>query len=162
MAELNKGCAFRSITAIVGGDNGRLNASGADMAKWQWAIGIAIGLGGLGALLAGTNPQTDAFESFALDRVKAELCPQVPLGLANDCPRFVDENQGMLKTWVRQNTSRQNYGLFSQYETTLSVRELIPEPARPFASLIPLPPSYRLRTIGVLGRFVVYSAKGEG
>jgi hypothetical protein len=131
------------------------------MTKWRWIAGIAIGLGGLGALLAWTNPQADAFESFALDRVKVELCPQVPLGLANDCPRLVEENQTMLKGWVRQNTSRQNYGLFSQYETTLSVRELIPEPARPFASLMPLPPSYRLRTIGVLGRFVVYGVQSE-
>jgi Domain of unknown function (DUF4359) len=131
------------------------------MANWKLIAGITIVLGGLGALLAGTNPGGDAFEAFALDQVKVELCPQVPLGLAGDCPRLVQENQKMLKGWIRQNTQTQNYGLFTQYETNLSVRELVPEPARPFLAMIPLPRNYRLQTIGVLGRFVIYGAKSE-
>jgi Domain of unknown function (DUF4359) len=132
------------------------------MAKWQIVGGLMIAVGAIGALLAGTNPAPEAFESFALDRVKSELCPQVPLGLAADCPRLVDENQPMLKGWIRQNTQAQSYGLFTQYETTLSVRDLVPEPARPFLALMPLPRNYRLRTIGVLGRFVIYGAQSEG
>jgi Domain of unknown function (DUF4359) len=131
------------------------------MAKWKLITGLAIALGGLGTLLAVTNPSADAFEDFAIERVQVELCPQVPLGLAGDCPRLVNENQKMLKGWIRQNTQTQNYGLFTQYETTLSVRDLVPEPARPFLAMIPLPDNYRLRTIGVLGRFVIYGAKSE-
>ncbi|MBE9030060.1 DUF4359 domain-containing protein [filamentous cyanobacterium LEGE 11480] len=129
------------------------------MAKWQIIVGGVGVLAGLGALCFWTNPKSEAFETFAIERVKDELCPQVPLGLAKDCPRLVDENQPMLKGWIRQNTQTQNYGLFTQYETTLSVRELVPEPARPFLGLVPLPESYRLRTIGVLGRFVIYGAE---
>ena len=105
------------------------------MPKWKIIIGVGFLLGGLGALLACTYPKVDAFESFAIDQVKSELCPQVPLGLAKDCPRLVDENQPMLKGWIRSNTQSQNYGLFTQYETTLSVRELVPEPARPLLAL---------------------------
>jgi hypothetical protein len=131
------------------------------MAKWKLITGLAIALGGLGTLLAVTNPSADAFEDFAIERVQVELCPQVPLGLAGDCPRLVKENQKMLKGWIRQNTQTQNYGLFTQYETTLSVRDLVPEPARPFLAMIPLPDNYRLRTIGILGRFVIYGAKSE-
>jgi Domain of unknown function (DUF4359) len=131
------------------------------MAKWKLITVVAIGLGGLGTLLAVTNPSADAFEDFAIERVQVELCPQVPLGLAGDCPRLVQENQTMLKGWIRQNTQAQNYGLFTQYETVLSVRELVPVPARPFLAMIPLPHNYRLRTIGVLGRFVIYGAKSE-
>jgi hypothetical protein len=131
------------------------------MAKWKIITGIAIGLGGLGALLAATNPGAEAFESFAIERVQVELCPQVPLGLAGDCPRLVAENQTMLKGWIRKNTQTQNYVLFTQYDTTLSVRELVPEPARPFLAMIPLPNNYRLRSIGLLGRFVIYGAKSE-
>ncbi len=131
------------------------------MAKWKLITAVAIGLGGLGGLLAVTNPSAAAFEDFAIERVQVELCPQVPLGLAGDCPRLVQENQPMLKGWIRQNTQSQNYGLFTQYETVLSVRELVPEPARPFLAMMPLPHNYRLQTIGVLGRFIIYGAKSE-
>lgn len=131
------------------------------MGKWTIVAGFSVVLGGLGALLAYTNPTNEAFETYAIEQVKRELCPQVPLGLAQDCPRLVDENQETLKGWIRRNTESQNFGLFSQYETTLSVRELVPEPARPFLGLMPLPEAYRLRTIGVLGRFVIYGAESR-
>ncbi len=132
------------------------------MQHWKLIGGLGVGLLALGALLSSTNPQPEAFETFAIEKVQTELCPQVPLGLAKDCPRLVEQNQIPLKGWIRQNTKSQNYGLLTLYETNLSVRELIPEGARPFVSMMPLPSNYRLQAIGVLGRFVIYGAKSEG
>jgi Domain of unknown function (DUF4359) len=131
------------------------------MRHWKLIGGLGVGLLALGALLAGTNPQPEVFETFAIDKVKTELCPQVPLGLAQDCPRLVEQNQIPLKGWIRQNTKSQNYGLLTLYETNLSVRELIPEGARPFLSMMPLPSNYRLQAIGVLGRFIIYGAESQ-
>jgi Domain of unknown function (DUF4359) len=142
-------------------DNGSV-LGGDAMRHWQLWGALGLGLLGLGGLLVGTNPSVEAFEAFTIDKVKTELCPQVPLGLAQDCPRLVDQNQTPLKEWIRKNTKSQNYGLFTQYETNLSVRELIPAGARPFLSFMPLPANYRLQSIGILGRFVIYGAKSEG
>jgi hypothetical protein len=128
------------------------------MGYWRWILGGAAVFGGLAALCVATNPQSAAFEQFAIEKVKTELCPDVPV-VAKDCPRFIDENQPMLQTWIRKNTQSQNFGLFTQYETNLSVRELIPEPIRPLLAFAPLPQNYRLQTIGVLGRFIIYNAK---
>jgi hypothetical protein len=131
------------------------------MNHWKLIAGAGIGLGGLGALLVATNPQPGAFETFAIDQVKTELCPQVPLGIADQCPRLVDTNEKHLKGWIRQNTQTQNYGFFTRYDTTLSIRELIPAAARPFLALAPLPQQYRLQTIGILGRFVIYRTQSQ-
>jgi hypothetical protein len=131
------------------------------MAVGKWWIFLGLGVVGLGGLLAATNPTEAAFGQFAIEQVKTELCPQVPLGLADDCPRLVEQNQTTLKGWIKQNTKSQNYGLFTQYETNLSVRELIPEGARPFLSVLPLPGNYRLQSIGILGRFIIYGAKSS-
>jgi hypothetical protein len=131
------------------------------MAKWKIITGGVIVLGGLGALCVVTNPDQARFETYAIERVQQELCPKVPLGLADDCPRLVAENQGMLKGWIRQNTQQRNFGLFTLYESSLSVRELVPEPARPLLAFVPLPNNYRLQTIGILGRFIVYGAQSE-
>jgi hypothetical protein len=122
---------------------------------------VGVFLAGLAGLAAATNPKVEAFESFAIEQVKTELCPQVPLGLADECPRLVEENQPMLKKWVRQNTQSQNFGVFTHYETNLSVRELVPEPARPLLSFMPLPANYRLQTIGVFGKFMIYGAESK-
>jgi hypothetical protein len=131
------------------------------MRNWKLLAGLGLVLVGLGGLCAWTNPKPEEFETFAIDKVKTELCPQVPLGLADDCPRLVDQNQVPLKGWIRKNTKVQNYGLFTQYESNLSVRELIPEGARPFLSVLPLPANYRLQSIGILGRFVIYGAQSQ-
>jgi Domain of unknown function (DUF4359) len=126
-----------------------------------WQIISALGIVGIGALFAATNPPPSAFETFAIDQVKVELCPKVPLGLAKDCPRFVDENQPPLREWIGKNTQQQNYGLFSRYETSLSVRELVPEGLRPALALMPLPGTYRLSAIGVMGRFIIYRTQSK-
>jgi hypothetical protein len=132
------------------------------MANWHVTAGlVGIGVVGIGALMVWSNPTPSTFESFALEQVKLRLCPQVPLGFDRQCPQFVDTNQATLKGWVRTSTQHQNYGILTYYETTLSPRDLVPEPMRPALALMPLPQSYRLQTIGILGHFIVYNAESQ-
>jgi Domain of unknown function (DUF4359) len=132
------------------------------MKQWQWLVGIGgLGLVGTGVVMALTKPGEAAFEQFAMGQIKAELCPQVPLGLDQQCPRFVDENQAQIGKWVRSNTRTQDYLLFSRSETDLSLTALIPDSARPLLGLMPLPPAYHLESIGVFGNFYIYKAQKQ-
>jgi Domain of unknown function (DUF4359) len=132
------------------------------MKQWQWVAGIVgLGLVGVGVVMALTKPDDAAFERFAMGQIKTELCPQAPLGLDKQCPRFVDENREPIGKWVRSNTRTQDYGLFSRSETDLSLTALIPDSARPLLGLMPLPPTYHLESIGVFGNFYIYKAQKQ-
>lgn len=111
--------------------------------------------------MVATNPEPNAFEAFAIDQMKSELCPQVPLGLAKQCPRLVEENQEQVKAFIRGNTQRQNYWLFSYYQTQLSLRSVVPDSMSPVLSALPIPTGYDLETIGVLGQFYVYRTESK-
>jgi hypothetical protein len=120
-------------------------------------------LTGLGGLMAWTNPNQTAFEEFAVEQVKTELCPKVPLGFAKQCPDAIAQNQDFFKTFIGKGTKAQNFGLFSLYESNISVRDLLPEDVmnNSLASLIPLPPPYHLKTVGLCGRFFIYNAEAQ-
>ncbi|MGV0024336.1 DUF4359 domain-containing protein [Phormidesmis priestleyi] len=108
---------------------------------------------GAGAALAMTNPKQEAFEEFALERIREDACKELPLGLDKQCPKFVDDNRAELKKIITQNTERRDFGVFSYYETNLSVRSLVPQ-----LSMLPLP-SYHFETVGLFGKFYLYEAK---
>lgn len=132
------------------------------MKTWQWVTaGLTLGVVGLGALLAATNPGEETFESFAIGQMKSQLCPQVPLGLAKQCPRLVDENQAQVKRFIRSNTQRQDYVLFTHYQTQLSLRSVVPDSVSPLLSALPIPTGYELEAIGVLGQFYVYRTESK-
>jgi Domain of unknown function (DUF4359) len=118
-------------------------------------------LAGLAGVMYATNPKQEAFEGFAIEQVKTELCPRIPLGFAKQCPDAIAQNKAMLQGFIGQNTKVQNYGLFSLYETNVSVRELLPKEATPLLALIPLPPPYELKTVGLFGRFIIYNAREQ-
>jgi hypothetical protein len=126
-----------------------------------WGLGLTIGVGALGALMASTNPGQDEFESYALGQMKTELCARVPMGFGKDCPRFLDENQTSVKEMIRKNTQRKDYYFFSQYQTQLSLRSILPEGAMPLLSLVPIPTGYDLETVGVFGNFYIYQAQSK-
>jgi Domain of unknown function (DUF4359) len=132
------------------------------MKQWQWIAGtVGLGLVGLGVVMALTKPEPAAFDQFAIGQIKAELCPQAPLGLDKQCPGFVDQNQPQIAKWVRSNTRSQDYLLFSRHESDLSLTALVPDSARPLLALMPLPPAYHLETIGAFGNFYVYKAQKQ-
>lgn len=119
---------------------------------------IALGLGvvGVGAALALTNPDEKAFEEFALQQVKAEGCKELPEVIRSQCPQFVQDNQAQIKKMLLRSTERENYVFFSIYRTNLSARSLVP--ALPlFLDL----PAFRLETIGLFGKFHIYEAEQQ-
>lgn len=123
--------------------------------KVNIAVGVlAVGLLGAGVALAVTNPGQDAFEEFAVQRIREDACKRVPLGLEKDCPRFVDDNRAEIKRIITRNTERQDFIIFSFYQTDLSVRSLIPG-----LSLLPGLPSYHFETVGLFGKFYIYEAE---
>lgn len=119
---------------------------------------VCATIGGVGFLLNAMNPSQEEFETFALVQMKQELCPKVPV-FGKDCPRFMDENKVKVKEILRQNTQRENFGLFSRYQTHLSLRSIVPPEAVPFLSILPMATSYDLATVGIMGNFYIYQAK---
>ncbi|NJR52328.1 MAG: DUF4359 domain-containing protein [Leptolyngbyaceae cyanobacterium CSU_1_3] len=112
-------------------------------------VGVLVGVG-----LAVTNPEQSAFEEFAVQRIRDDACKEMPLGLAQQCPQFVDDNKVELKKIVTQSTERRDFLIFSYYETNLSVRSIIPQ-----LSLLPGLPAYRFETVGLFGKFYIYEAQ---
>ena len=78
----------------------------------------------------------------------------MPLGLASQCPKFVDDNQVEIKKVITRNTDRQDYLVFSFYQTDLSVRAIVPDLA-----FLPGMPTYHFETVGLFGKFYIYEAK---
>lgn len=124
-----------------------------------WGLGLTAIVGGMGFMLYSMNPTQEEFETFALTQMQKELCPKVPMGFGKDCPRFLDENQAEVKRLLRKHTVRTDYGLFSRYETHLTLRSLLPAEIAPMLSIVPIATGYDLETVGVLGNFYIYQAK---
>ena len=122
------------------------------------AIG-GIGLIGLGALMALTNPSRDAYEQYAVERLatylKEDVCTKAPdnLGILGQNPEFlqrqckflVDTGKPQIRQIIAKNTERQNLVLFSVYRTDLNIS--------------PLLPAYHFETVGVLQQFYIYQAQ---
>ena len=118
--------------------------------KWQiGAIAAAVVLAGVGAIMAATNPQPDAYEAFAtealVDYGGKKLCPRVPFLGQTQCQSLLKSNQSEIRRFVSQGTQRQDFVLFSIYKTDLSIH--------------PMLPSYEFATIGAFQKFYVYKAK---
>jgi Domain of unknown function (DUF4359) len=117
-------------------------------------VGAGLGLVGLGVAMAMTNPAPEAFAEFALQQLREEGCREIPFGLASRCPQFIDDNRPQLQRLMLNNTKRQDFGLFSLYQTELSTRSLVPD----FPLMLMLP-TFRFQTVGVLGNFYLFEAK---
>ncbi len=124
--------------------------------KASHVIAGVLGLGvlGLGTLMAVTNPGDEAFETFAIAQLKTEGCKQLPKLIKDQCPTFVQDNQTELKKLIRKNSDRNNFFIFSLYETNLSVRSIVPE--LPFFINAP---TFHLQTVGMFGQFYIYEAE---
>lgn len=127
------------------------------------AFGCLLVSGSLAALLVATNPGPQAFERFAVASastyLKQEVCSQ-PLpflgpAMQQQCHRFIDHNQPLIAQILRENTRRQNYGLFSIYATDLNPERIFPVlPAN-------LLPRYEVKTMGVLRDFHILEARSR-
>jgi hypothetical protein len=108
-----------------------------------------------------TNPGANAFERFAVTSasayLKREVCDQ-PLpffgpGMQAQCHLFIEQNQPLIAQLLRENTTRQNFGLFSIYATDLSPEQIFP--VLPTGML----PRYQVETMGILRDFYILEAR---
>ncbi len=109
--------------------------------------------GGLG--LAVTNPDPEAFEAFAGQRLTTllheEVCaadglPMLARLLIRDCPGLVASQSGALGKIALAHTRRRNLGMLSLYRTELGGQSLF--------GVLEVP-RYSATTLGVAGHFVI-------
>jgi len=123
------------------------------MAKLKNTSIFGIVLVGLGAIAFITNPQEQGYQKYAgialKGQLKEKVCTQVTeeLGpwLEGQCHIMVNAASPYLAEVVGQQTTRQNFLLFSIYQADLP----FPDPL----------PDYHVETIGILGNFYTYQAK---
>ena len=121
------------------------------MKGWQLAlVGIVAGCG-LGGVMAVTNPDRSAYESYAIERIgelaEAE-CDRAPAGLGvllqGPCRAAIVAYKPQLRPILAATTSRQNWLVFSIYRSDISI---------PVVNL-----KARVEAIGIFDRFFVYKA----
>jgi hypothetical protein len=107
-----------------------------------------------GIVMMMTNPGQVAYEEYAAGKLttylKKDLCMQIrELGdlqgiLRTQCKNLVDTGRPQLEQVISLGTKRQNFLLFSIYQTELE----LPSPV----------PSYQFDTIAILQNFYTYQA----
>ena len=126
------------------------------MKTLQIAIaGSAVIVAGLGISMIVTNPGHQAYEEYASEQLnlylKENYCTKVDqqkgLGrfLQGSCQNLVDSIRPQLQELVTENTTRQNYFLFSIYRTELA----LPSPL----------PDYNFATLGIFQKLYLYEAE---
>ena len=114
-------------------------------------IGGAIATS-VGTVMFLTNPGQQGYQEYANQTIgihlKEKVCAQASQKLGEwvqaQCHILVDTARPRVAQFVSQQTQRQNYILFSIYQTDLP----IPAPY----------PDYHLETLGILGQFYTYQA----
>ncbi len=94
------------------------------MKVWQ-LLAIVLGVGGLGLL---TNPDRDAYETYAVDRVSSlarDQCDRAAAGLGiliqGPCRAAIETYKPQIRPLLSVTTSRQNLLMFSIYRSDISV-----------------------------------------
>lgn len=106
----------------------------------------------VGGVMAMGNPGQNDYERYATDQLaghlKENVCTQISGELKavfrSGCKTLVDTGRPQMKEIIAQTTRRQNFLLFSIYQTDLA-----------FSSPIP---SYQFETIGVMQKFYTYES----
>jgi hypothetical protein len=120
--------------------------------SWTFALGEVV-LVGVGILMVITNPEQKAYEKYATQQidnyVKENVCSQLSPGLSNvlegQCHAMLDVARPQLQETIAKQTTRQNFLLFSVYQTELSL---------PFSML-----DYNFYTLGFCQNFFVYQTE---
>lgn len=105
---------------------------------------------GMGTLMALTNPQRNAYQTYAARQASLYLqentCTKAPDTFGNfleqQCESFVQISQPYLKPLINLSTRRHNYIFFSVYETQFSLNRNLP--------------AYSSKTVGFLNLFWTY------
>jgi hypothetical protein len=110
-------------------------------------------LGGLGVVMFLTNPSFSRYEEYAGNRLngylKENLCQGDAEGLGellqSQCKTVLETAAPQMGKLVTTQTQRQNFFLFSLYQSKLS----LPSPL----------PGYEVNSIGIFNYFFVYESK---
>lgn len=131
----------------------------------QLKTGLILGgviLAGVGGVLALTNPEPSEYADYAADELvayaKQELCDSSASDwgtfLGNSCQTLLDAGRAPARELIRQQTQRQDFLLFSLYQTDLSFEAFIP------AGLLDQSlPSYHVEAVGIFERIFIYKAE---
>lgn len=120
--------------------------------KLSLSIG-SITLTGLAALLFLTNPGQKSYEQYASQSLnvylKENACTKLPPEISNflqsHCHSLVDTFRPQLSQMIARQTTRQNFILFSIYQTDLSITSALPD--------------YQVKTLGVFQKFYIYESE---
>lgn len=123
------------------------------------AVGL-VGIGGLCAAMAVSNPDQAAYEAYATQEISRYLnksvCPQAPKLLGNslkdECVALVAQNRPQMREIIAAHTERQNFIFFSLYKTDLSIDAFLPSNVF-FGSLLP---AYHFETVGIFQGLYTY------
>lgn len=112
-----------------------------------------IVLGIAGGMVA-TNPNRESYQNYAATEMNTRLKKEVCSDLSGDfvksqCESFLDMTKERMRGIVANSTQRQNYFLFSIYETEFNF------------SPIPKVKSYQFTTVGVFNNFWTFEAKEQ-
>jgi Domain of unknown function (DUF4359) len=119
------------------------------MKGWQIVLLGIYTVGGIGVLMALTNPDLDAYEEYAVERVSGlarDQCDRAPAGfgivLQGPCRAAIDGFRPQIRPLLAATTSHQNFVFFSIYKSDISI------PAVNFNA--------RVESIGIFNNFFTY------
>lgn len=124
------------------------------MTSSKLSLGIgSIALTSLGILLLLTNPGQKAYEKYASQTLNAylkenactQLPPEISSLLQSHCHSLVDTLRPQLSQIIARQTTRQNFILFSIYQTDLSIPSTLPD--------------YQVKTLGVFQQFYIFESE---
>ncbi len=114
---------------------------------------FSIAIASLGIILLLTNPGQKAYEQYATQTLnvylKKNVCTKLPAEIStflqSHCHSLVDTIRPKLAQVIASQTKRQNFILFSIYQTDLSIPANLPD--------------YQVKTIGVFRHFYIYESE---
>jgi len=118
-----------------------------------WQLSTLVGslaVIGMGAIMTLTNPQRNAYQSYAARQASLYLqenaCTKAPEAfgkfLEQQCKSLTQVSQPYVKPLINLSTRRHNYIFFSVYETQFSLNRNLP--------------AYSVKTVGFLNLFWTY------
>jgi Domain of unknown function (DUF4359) len=119
------------------------------MKGWQIVLLGIYAVGGIGVVMALTNPDRVTYEDYAVERVGSlarDQCDRAPAGfgivLQGPCRAAIEAFKPQIRPLLAASTTRQNFVLFSLYKSDISI------PAVNFNA--------RVESIGIFNNFFTY------
>ncbi len=123
--------------------------------QWRIVLLSILGILALCGLGRSTNPDQTAYETFAVDQIgnlASDQCDRAPEGLGillqGACRAAISAYKPQLSPLLATATTRQDYGLFSIYQSNISI---------PTANF-----SAKVESIGIFNHFFIYKFPSQG